>query len=231
MEWGTATTSSGSMQRTISEPIASHSKEQVSSCWGPRMTHCIFSEWWGFLSVGKNMVRPMFLVRKNPDEPGDDVDMEEVGVPLLVAARESSSWWELSTKFPVVLWIPLLLLCPRLRRPCAQGIGRTAGSPVRWLNALTRPAVTYATPCHVVEYIAPVPAVCAATVPVNELCGTVRWTATVYRRNTMPFRCTWVSSRYSASPPQRRVLIGCFVVRTTLLDFWKHFLFSDKENP
>ena len=34
------------------------------------------------------MVRPMFLVGKNPDEAGDDMDVEEVGVALLVAARE-----------------------------------------------------------------------------------------------------------------------------------------------
>ena len=82
------------------------------------------------------MVEPMFLVGKNPDEPGDDMDMEEVGVAFFVAARESSSWWELSTKFPVVLSILLLMLCPRPRRPCAQGIGRTEGSPVRWSTLL-----------------------------------------------------------------------------------------------
>ena len=62
----------------------------------------------------------------------------------------------------------LMMLWLRPRRPCAEGIGRTAGSPVRWLNALIRPAVTYATPCPVVEYIAPVSAAHAATVPVNE---------------------------------------------------------------
>ena len=61
----------------------------------------------------------MFLVGKNPDDPGDDTDMEEVGVALLVAARELA-------------------------------------------------AVTYIRTCLVVELIAPVPAVCAATVPVNE---------------------------------------------------------------
>ena len=54
-----------------------------------------------------------------------------------------------------------MMLRLRPRRPCAQGIGRTAGSPVRWLNALTRPAVTNATPCLVVQSLAPVPAVCA----------------------------------------------------------------------
>ena len=51
---------------------------------------------------------------------------------------------------------------------CAQGIGRTAGSPVRRLSAWTRPAVTYSTPVPVIEYISPVSAVYTATVPVNE---------------------------------------------------------------
>ena len=50
----------------------------------------------------------------------------------------------------------------------SQGIGRTAGSPVRCLNALARPAVTNATPCLVVEYVAPVPAEHAATATVDE---------------------------------------------------------------
>ena len=62
----------------------------------------------------------------------------------------------------------LMMLWLRKRRPCAQGIGRTASSPVRWLNALIRPAMTHATPCPVVEYIAPASAAHAATVPVNE---------------------------------------------------------------
>ena len=46
-----------------------------------------------------------------------------------------------------------------------EGVGkgsvRTAGSPARWLNALSRLAGVYATPCPVVQSIAPVPAVCA----------------------------------------------------------------------
>ena len=63
--------------------------------------------------------KSMFLVGKNPNDPGDDTDMEEVGVAMLVAARELAG-------------------------------------------------VTYATTCPVVEPIAPVPAVCAATVPVIE---------------------------------------------------------------
>ena len=90
------------------------------------------------------------------------------------------------------------MLYLRPRRPCAHGIGRTAGSPVRSLNALTRPAVTYATPCPVAEYIAPVPAVYAATAPVAEYVAGL-----VSSQNAMPFTRTWVSPRNSASISQR----------------------------
>ena len=90
------------------------------------------------------------------------------------------------------------MLYLRPRRPCAQGIGRTAGSPVRSLNALTRPAVTYATPCPVAEYFAPVPAVYAATAPVAEYVAGL-----VSSQNAMPFTRTWVSPRNSASISQR----------------------------
>ena len=48
----------------------------------------MFSEWWGFLSVGNIRSSQCFLLGKNLDEPGDDMDMEGVGVALLVAARE-----------------------------------------------------------------------------------------------------------------------------------------------
>ena len=81
---------------------------------------------------------------------------------------ESSSWWELSTKFSSGLVDSFAVAVPSTETSVCARIGRTEGSPVRWLNALTRPAVTYATPCPVVEYIAPVPAVFAATVPGNE---------------------------------------------------------------
>ena len=44
----------------ISEPIASHSKEQVNSFWGPRMTHLIFYGCWGFNPFGKMWSNPSF---------------------------------------------------------------------------------------------------------------------------------------------------------------------------
>ena len=72
----------------------------------------------------------------------------------------------------------------------------------------TQPAVTCATPCPVVEYIAQVRAVYAATVPVNEYA-----TGMVCGQNAMPFIRTWVSSRNSASLCQRPMSNANFVVR------------------
>ena len=62
----------------------------------------------------------------------------------------------------------LMMLWFRPRRPCAQVFGRTSGSPKRWPSTLTRPAVTYATLCAVVEYTTPVSAENTATAPVDE---------------------------------------------------------------
>ena len=160
----------------------------------------------------------------------DDVDMDEVGVALLVAARELivvGALYEMSSgivdSFAVAVPSTETSVCARDRtnsRLSSAFAGR-----------IDTTAVTYATLCHVVEYIAPVPAVCAATVPVNECVWNCSVTDCDCVPNTMPFRCTWVSSRYSASLRQRRMLIGSFVVRTKLLDFLKHFPFTVKENP
>ena len=90
---------------------------------------------------------------ENPDEPGDDMDMEEVGVAIFVATRESSSWWELSTKFQVVY-----SFADAVPSTETSVCGRDRTNR-RFSSAL--------------EYIASVPAVCAATAR-KRVCRTCR---------------------------------------------------------
>ena len=83
--------------------------------------------------------------------------------------------------------------------------------------------VRNATPCLVVEYVAPVPAEHAATATVDEYV-----TGMVSGQNAMPFffTRTWVSPRYSASLRRSRVSKANFVMRPNLLDCSKRLQFS-----
>ena len=83
--------------------------------------------------------------------------------------------------------------------------------------------MTNATPCPVIEHVAPVPAVHAATAPVDEYV-----TGMVSSQNAMPFTRTWVSPRNSAST--RRGSNANFVASPKLLDRTKCVPFSVEVN-